>query len=180
MKMKRFKYYPLWKVHELENFLSSSELKGWRLTCIKFSCIFYFVECKPKDSSYVITYDMAKDNTPCMYQYEQKLLSDYCANKIDTKATGYSVFRITGENRNFEDLKDYRKKYLKHVMFQYMVISLIFLITGLLMLAASIYQNLSGYGSMATFIYFLFTLALFVYRVNGYIKQIKVCNSSYI
>lgn len=178
--MKKFKYYPLWKVHELENFLSSSELQGRRLTCIKFSCIFYFVECKPKDSSYVITYDMPKDNTPCMYQYEQKLLSDYCANKIDTKATGYSVFRITGENRNFEDLKDYRKKYLKHVMFQYMVISLIFLITGLLMLAASIYQNLSGYGSMATFIYFLFTLALFVYRVNGYIKQIKVCNSSYI
>ena len=175
MKMRKFKYYPLWKVNELEDFLSKSELEGMRLTCIKFSYIFYFVKCKSKNSSYVITYDIAKDHVADMYQYEQELLSDYCANRITTKATGYSVFRITGKNRDFKDLKRYRREYFRHIMFQYMLISLIFLITGLMLVIASIYQHLSGYGLIITFSYFFFTLALFIYRIYGYIKQIRVC-----
>jgi len=174
--MKKLKYYPLWRINELEDFLSKSELEGWRLSCIKFSFIFYFVKCKSKDSDYVITYNMAKDRTPCMYQYERELLSNYCANKIDSKATGYSVFRVTGKNRDFNDLKHYRNEYFKHVIFQYMLISLIFLITGLFLLIASIYQNLSEYGLITIFSYFFFTLDLFIYRIYGYIKQVKVCN----
>lgn len=174
--MKTFKYYPLWKFHELEDFLSASELEGRKLNCIKFSCVFYFTECKSKDVDYVITYDMAKDNRPGMYKYEQELLSKYSAQRIPSKSTGYCVFRITGQNRDFKDLKNYRKKYFQHVMFQYMLISLIFLITGLLLLIASIYQNLSGGGLMIIFSYFFFTLALFIYTTYGYFKQRKVCD----
>ena len=176
MDKKKFKYYPLWNVDKLEDFLSASEENGWRLSCIKFSCIFYFTECKSKDADYVITYDMAKDNRPGMYEYEQELLSKYSAQRIPSKSTGYCVFRITGQNRDFKDLKDYRKNYLQHVIFQYMLISLIFLITGLFVLIASIYQNLSGCGLMIIFSYFFFTLALFIYRTYGYIKQRKICN----
>lgn len=176
MKMRIFKYYPLWKINELEDFLSKSEFEGWRLSYIKFSCIFYFVKCKSKDSDYIITYNMAKDRTFCMYQYEQELMSDYCANRIATKATGFSAFRITGQNRNFKDLKQYRNKYFKHVMFQYMLISLIFLITGLMLMIASIHHNISGYGYIVTGSYFFFTLALFIYRIYGYVKQAKLCS----
>ena len=175
--MRKFKYYPLWKINDLEDFLSKSELKGWRLSCIKFSCVFYFVKCTSKDSDYIITYNMAKDHTSGMYRYEQELLSNYCANKIATKATGYSVFRITGQNRDFKDLKYYRKKYLRHVMFQYMLISLFFLITGLMLLIASIYQNLLGHRFIIAFSYFSCTLTLCIYRIYGYVKQIKICNS---
>lgn len=174
--MRMFKYYPLWKINELEDFLSKSETEGWRLSGIKFSCFFYFDKSKSKDTDYVITYNMAKDSTPCMYQYEQQLLSDYCANRIPTKATGYSVFRITGKKRDFNDLKNYRNEYLKHVLFQYMLISMIFLITGLILMIASIYQNLSLYVLITALIYLLFTLALFVYRIYGYVKQMKICN----
>lgn len=109
-------------INELEDFLSNAELDGWRLSSIKFSCLFYFQKCKVKDTEYVVTYNMAKDRTPCMYEYEQQLLSDYCDNRIATKATGYSVFRITGKKRDFNDLKNYRNEYLKHVLFQYMLI----------------------------------------------------------
>lgn len=52
--MKKFKYYPLWKINDLEEFLSKSELEGWRLSGIKYSCIFYFVKCKSKNSDYVL------------------------------------------------------------------------------------------------------------------------------
>lgn len=173
--MKMFKYYSLWKINELEDFLSASELEGWKLSGIKFPCIFYFTECESKAADYVITYNMAKDNRPDMYEYEQELLSKYSAQRIPAKGAGYSVFRITGQNRDFKDLKNYRKKYFQHVMFQYMLISLIFLITGLLLLIASIYQNLSG-GLMIIFSYFFFTLALFIYTTYGYFKQRKVCD----
>lgn len=174
--MRMFKYYPLWKINELEDFLSKSELEGWRLSNIEFSYLFYFEKCKAKDAEYVVTYNMAKDRTPCMYEYEQQLLSDYCANRIATKATGYSVFRITGKKRDFNDLKNYRNEYLKHVLFQYMLISMIFLITGLILMIASIYQNSSTYVLITALVYFLFTLALFVYRIYGYVKQMKICN----
>lgn len=176
MDKKKFKYYPLWNVEKLEDFLSVSEENGWKLSCIKFSCIFYFTECKSKAADYVITYNMAKDNRPGMYEYERELLSKYSAQRIPAKGVGYSVFRITGQNRDFKDLKNYRKTYFKHVMFQYMLISSIFLITGWFVLIASIYQNLSGCGLMIIFSYFFFTLALFIYRTYGYIKQRKICN----
>lgn len=175
--MRIFKYYPLWKINELEDFLSKLEIDGWRLSCIKFSYFFYFDKCKSKDTEYIITYNMAKDRTPCMYQYEQQLLSDYCANRIATKATGYSVFRITGSKRDFYDLKNYRNKYLKHVLFQYILISMFFLITGLILMIASIYQNSSEYVIITTFIYLLLTLTVFIYRIIGYVKQIRVCNT---
>lgn len=175
--MRSFKYYPLWKINELEDFLSKSELDGWRLSSIKFSCLFYFQKCKVKDTEYVVTYNMAKDRTPCMYEYEQQLLSDYCANRIATKATGYSVFRVTGPKRDFNDLKNYRNEYLKHVLFQYMLISMIFLITGLILMIASIHQKSSEYVLITTFIYLLFTLTAFIYRIFGYVKQVKVCNT---
>lgn len=175
--MRIFKYYPLWKINELEDFLSRSETEGWRLSGIKYSYFFYFDKCKSKNTDYVITYNMAKDRTPCMYQFEQQLLSDYCANKIATKSTGYSVFRITGQKRDFNDLKNYRNEYLKHVLFQYMLISLIFLITGLILIIASILQNSSVYVLITTFIYLLFTLAVFIYRVYGYIMHSKICKT---
>lgn len=121
---------------------------------------------------------MAKDNRPDMYKYEQELLSEYSAQRIPSKSTGYCVFRITGPNRDFEDLKNYRKNYFKHIMFQYMLISLFFLITGLFLLIVSIYQNLSGWGLTAVCAYLLFTLALFTYRVYGYIRQRKLCREN--
>ncbi len=175
--MRMFKYYPLWKINELEDFLSKSELDGWRLSSIKFSCLFYFQKCKVKDTEYVVTYNMAKDRTPCMYEYEQQLLSDYCANRIATKATGYSVYRVTGEKRDFNDLKNYRNEYLKHVLFQYMLISMIFPITGLILMIASIYQNSSVYVFVGTSLYFVLTLAVFIFRIYGYMKQIIVCKN---
>ncbi len=56
--MRILKYYPLWKINELEDFLSKSEINGWRLSCIKFSYFFYFDKCKSKDTEYIITYNL--------------------------------------------------------------------------------------------------------------------------
>lgn len=76
-------YYPLWQVDELEKFLHQMELKGFRLTSVDYSCIYNFAKGKAKDSDYIITYDMAKYRTPCMYEYEHILLSEYSAAHSD-------------------------------------------------------------------------------------------------
>ena len=175
--MKKFGLYPLWRVDEFESFLNKQELEGWRLNSIKYSCIFDFTLCKSKCSDYIVTYNMAKDRTPCMYQYELELLSLYSANKVPSKATGYSVFRVTGKNRDFSSLKSYRKKYFKHVLFQYLLISTFFLFLGLLMLLASILQKVSGIALALTICYVLLSLAIFLYRTHGYISYIKTCNT---
>lgn len=86
--MKKFKIYPLWKADELENFLKQQELDGWRLNSINCSCIFNFAPCNPKDTDYIVTYNMTYDLTECMYQYERCLLSEYSANEIPSKKPG--------------------------------------------------------------------------------------------
>lgn len=173
--MKKIMYYPLWRIDELEECLHELELFGLRLSDVKFSCVFYFVKSNPKDSDYVITYNMPKDRTPCMYEYEQKLLSEHFANKIPTENTGYDVFRITGENRDFQDIKDYRKSYFKHVLFQQLLIAVIFLFTGLFMLFAALFQKAALVIIALICIYTFLSLIVLLYRMYGYIIQSHKC-----
>lgn len=171
--MKKFKIYPLWKADELENFLKQQERDGWRLSSINCSCIFDFAPCKPKDADYIVTYDMAKDTAAGMYQCKRDLLSEYSANEIPSKKTGYSVFRVTGKNRDFADLKTYRKSYFKHVLFQYLLIYGLFPLIGLFMLLASILQKSLVDMRIFSVVFVLILLALFLYRVYGYIYHLK-------
>ena len=172
IEMKKTLFYPLWKADELENRLHSFELEGWRLKSITYSCVFNFVKSKPKNSDYIITYDMAKDRTQCMYEYEQMLLTDHSANKIQTKFTAFDVFRVTGKNREYNDLKNYRRSYFKHVLFQHMLISAIFLIIGICLIFAAILQQASGSVILLTCIYIFISALNFSYRMYGYIKQV--------
>lgn len=164
-------FYPLWKTDELENRLRNFELNGWRLKSITCSYIFDFVKSKPKNSCYILTYNMANDNTLCMYDYEQVLLTDYSANKIETEFTGFNVFRVTVDKPDFGDLKNFRKGYFKHVLFQYMLISAIFLIIGIGLLFAAIFQQSSRAVVLLTCMYTLISALYFTYRVYGYINQ---------
>lgn len=171
--MKKIMYYPLWEIDKLEKNLNRFELDGWRLNGVRFSCIFEFSKGQPKNTDYIVTYNMPKDGTQCMYQYEQELLSNHKAIKIQSKHTGYSIFRITGKNRNFDFLRIYRKKYFKHVLFQYMLISLFFLIINTSICFTAFIQNdclvVKIIFGICTFI----MLIVFLYFLFGYIKQTR-------
>ncbi|MEG1719432.1 MAG: hypothetical protein RR306_03810 [Clostridia bacterium] len=161
--MKKILFYPLWKAEELENRLHNFELNGWRLKGVTYSYVFDFVKSSAKNSNYIITYDMAKDNSPCMYEYEQKLLTDYSANMIQTKFTGFDIFRVTGDKRAFDDLKNYRRNYFKHVLFQYMLISAIFFITGIgLLFCDNITTIIRNSYFISKYLYFYFNGIFFI------------------
>ncbi|MGN0487554.1 MAG: hypothetical protein ACI4GB_10025 [Acutalibacteraceae bacterium] len=175
--MKKILFYPLWKVDGLEKKLHDYELEGWRVKSVSYSYIFEFIKAKPKNTDYIVTYDMARDRTACMYEYEQRLLVEHSANIVETRFTGYDLFRITGENRDYGKLKNYRKAYFKHVLLQYMLIAFVVLVLGLLLILASVLQQDFGLRFILSCIYTFIAAIIFSYRLYGYIKQKMNCRT---
>lgn len=54
-------------------------------------------------------------NTKFVYDLAERVVSqrEYSANEISTVHTKYNILRITGENRNFNELFEYRTGYIK-------------------------------------------------------------------
>ena len=151
--------------------MSELELSGFRLNSVRFSSVFDFVKSAPKKTEYIVTYDMPKDRTPCMYEYEQKLLAEYSASKIPAQHTDYDIFRITNKVENLQEIKDYRKRYFKRVLFQQLLISLVFLLLGIFMFIAMLIQKPSPIISALICIYAFVSLIVFLYKVFGFVKQ---------
>lgn len=170
--IKKFIFFPIWKIDKLENKLNEMEKQGYRLDYIKYSYWFYFKKTNPQNSNYIITYDMAKDNRPGMYEYRHQLLSEYSANKILTKYTKFNIFRVTGQNRNFRKLITYRDKYFQHVYFQYFIASFI-MFSILFPLIIIVLHNLEIISFKLVFIiiYFIICFIIMIYNLYGYIKQ---------
>lgn len=172
--IKKFMFFPLWKVDELENELNKLECQGWRLVKIKFM-LFYFVKSNSKDTAYIVTYNMHNDFKPNMYEYEHMLLSEYYADKISSGNISYSIFRITGKNRDFKDLIEYRNKYFQHILFQYIIGLFVLLLFFLALIIVPIVFH--GITILCDIIFTLFCeiilLLLTIYCIYGYIKQRK-------
>ena len=78
--MKKFFFFPLWKIENLEGKLSKLEQNGWRLDRLSpFNC-FHFVEATAKDTSYFFTYKLIKENG--MADIEHFLKSKHNANPV--------------------------------------------------------------------------------------------------
>lgn len=78
--MKKFFFYPLWKIENLEEKLSNFEQAGWRLDRLSpFNC-FHFVEATAKNSSYFFTYTLIKENG--MADIEHYIKSKHRANPV--------------------------------------------------------------------------------------------------
>lgn len=167
--MKKLLFCSLCDVEKTERILHNYELNGWRLKNVKFSLLFEFVESKPKDVEYIITYDITNDNRKTMYEYEHKLLSEHSANEIPTEFCGIYVYRVTGSNRDFDELKAYRKKYFTHVIFQRMLISIVFFILALFLLFTS-YKVKDLFVLKISSIFLTISILVFGYRVYTYIK----------
>lgn len=173
--MKKFLFYSLWRAEKLEERLRRFEAEGWRVHLVTCSCFFEFVKTKPKDTAYTLLYDMPRDRTAGMYEYEHKLLSECAANAISTCFTGYDLLRITGENRRFDDLKTYRKKYFRHVLRQRVCISFGFFVLSLCLLLATLLQQTSCIYFIPSCTCVFLTFALFAYTVYGYCRQVINC-----
>lgn len=172
--MKKLLFCPLWNLHKLEKRLHEFELAGWRLQSVKYSCFYYFSKSVPKDAEYIVIYSMANDNNLKMHEYRQQLLSEYSANEISTVHTKYNIFRITGENRNFNELFEYRTGYFKHVYFQYFMTAFV-LFAVLLITVILAMKNLGiiSFKSILLLVCLIVCFGFAAYFLYGCIKQRK-------
>lgn len=173
--MNKIIYYPLWEIEKLEKRLRQMELCGWRLNCVKYNVFFEFEKSKSRDAEYIVTYNITRDWHPDMYEYEHQLLSKYSANRISSKFTTRNFFRITGTNRNFDELVWFRKQYIKRALFQKMIIASWFFILALSILLFSVLQEQSVLFIITAGIYASLTLIAFAFSLCGYIIHKRHC-----
>ena len=141
--MKKFFFFPLWKIENLEGKLSKLEQNGWRLDRLSpFNC-FHFVEATAKDTSYFFTYKLIKENG--MADIEHFLKSKHNANPVrGTPAASILhsvyVYRIVS-CANLEKPRFYRNIYLQHLVFQKILLGIFMPILCSLLLT---FQLISG------------------------------------
>ena len=125
--MKKFFFYPLWKIEQLEKKLSIFEQTGWRLDKLSPINCFHFVESSAKDTSYFFTYKLIKENG--MADIEHCLKTKHKANPVHgTLAASILhsvyVYRIVS-CEDLEKLRFYRNIYLQHLIRQKILLGFI-------------------------------------------------------
>lgn len=118
--MKRFFFFPLWKIEKIEKELSELELNGWRLDRLSaFNC-FHFVESSPKHTSYFFTYKLIKENG--MADIERFLKSKHGANPVQGSPTASILYTVyvyrMVSSEDLEKPRFYRNIYLQHLVSQ--------------------------------------------------------------
>lgn len=128
--MKKYFFFPLWKIEKIEENLSVLERKGWRLDRLSpFNC-FHFVESPAKNTSYFFTYKLIKENG--MADIEHFLKSKHSANPVrGTPAVSILhsvyVYRIVS-CAELEKPRFYRNIYLQHLVYQKILLGMFILI----------------------------------------------------
>lgn len=124
--MKKFFFFPLWKIEKIEKELSQLELNGWRLDRLSaFNC-FHFVESSPKHTSYFFTYKLLKENG--MADIEHFLKSKHGANPVQGAPTAsilhtVYVYRMVS-SADLEKPRFYRNIYLQHLVSEKILLGL--------------------------------------------------------
>ena len=141
--MKKYFFFPLWKIEKLEGELSKLEQNGWRLDRLSPLNCFHFAEATAKDTSYFFTYKLIKENG--MADIEHFLKSKYSANPVrGTPAASIllsvNVYRIVS-CADLEKRRFYRNIYLQHLVFEKILLGMFMPILCSLLLAI---QLISG------------------------------------
>ncbi len=124
--MKKFFFFPLWKVEKIEAELSELEQQGWRLDKFSpFHC-FHFVKSSIKSTSFFFTYKLIKENG--MADMEHFLKSKLNASPVHgtTASLFHSVYVYRIPSRpSLEKGRFYRNIYLQHMVRQKILLGFI-------------------------------------------------------
>ena len=152
--MKKFFFFPLWKVEKIEKALSNMEQNGWRLDKISFFNCFHFVESSPKKTSYFFTYKLIKENG--MADIEHFLKSKLGANPVNGAPAAILhsvyVYRIASD-ADLEKLWFYRNIYLQHLVGQQILLGLFLPILFILLLIIQLITSGIGTADMPSWVF---------------------------
>ena len=171
--MRKFIFFPLWKIEELEKKLESMEQKGYRLEKIKHSHYFYFKESKPKEMSYFLCYKAFRGKN--MGNWDYALLSNHNANPVESKMCYYTMYRARESKENLSFLRKARLDYIKMKLLEKALTALsVIIIFAAIIFAAIVTQ--SSYKELYLCIPIIGICVYFtVYYFYGFFKQRKKC-----
>ena len=183
---KRF-FSPIWKCEEIEFKLEQLEKDGWRLEKISGFRKFRFIQSQKKTVKYFFTCSFVKESG--MILTEQALKSEFKATEINgnfielLKTT--SVYRIT-KTEDLLQRKFYRNIYLRHLVLQYILISLLFTTIAAVGITLSCVVNknplfdichlflaIVGFLSLIVMLRYLFGLFYLRKQYNNYFQSSK-------
>lgn len=173
--MKKFFFFPLWRVEKIEKELSDLEQKGWHLDRISFFNCFHFVESSPRKASYFFTYRMIKEKG--MADTEHFLKSKLGASPVNGSSESLlfsvSVYRIVSD-ADLQKPSFYRNIYLQHLVGQKIILGLGLPIISVLLLILQFLTSGTADMSSWMFLGLMDALCLFycIYQFAG-LRQLK-------
>lgn len=114
--MKRFRFFPLWEIENLEDWLKKMEQSGYILDNIKYSYFFSFRKTSPKNAHYFITNKSFRGES--MGTWDYALQSNHKANPIKTKMCFYSMYRTKEPIDELTLLLETRLDFIKRILLQ--------------------------------------------------------------
>lgn len=163
--MKKFIFFPLWKIDELENKLKEMEKQGYRLDYIKYSYWFYFKEAIPKEMNYFLSYKSIRGQS--MEHCDYAIESEHNGHIINHTYSYYRLYRSTDKNINLKLLYGVRQDYILHKILENIFsTSILFLIFFICIFLTETLQE-----KIIMAIAIIICLMIMMYYLYGYIKQ---------
>lgn len=163
--IKKFIFFPIWKIDELENYLKEMEKQGYRLDYIKYSYWFYFKESNPKEMNYFLSYKSFRGQNMdhCDYAIE----SEHNGHIINHTYSYYRLYRSADESDNLKFLYEVRQDYILHKILENFFSILIFFLLFLVLIFLTKTLQEKIFNAIAVII----CLIIMMYYLYGYIKQ---------
>ena len=173
--MKKFIFFPLWKIDDVEKYLECMEQKGYRLEKIKHSHYFYFKESIPKQMCYFLSYKSFRGKS--MGHCDYALLSKHSANPIESKMCFYTMYRTKERKENLSLLYEVRLDYIKMKLLEKALTALFSTILFLTIILAAIITQ-SSYKEIYLFSPIIgICVYLTIYYFYGYFRQKNKCEN---
>lgn len=173
--MRKYIFFPLWKIESLERYLENMEQNGYRLEKIKYSYCFYFKVSIPKEMRYYISYKSFRGQS--MGSCDYALKSKYNANLIKSKMCFYTMYRTKEQKENLSLLYEFRMDYIKIKLLEKaltgMFIAIMFAITCI----AAIVTQSAIKDVVILAVFAGICVCLTTYYFFGYFKQKSKCKT---
>ena len=171
--MKKFIFFPLWKIESLEQSLEDLEQKGYRLVNVKNSYWFTFKVATPKVMHYFLSYKSFRGAS--MGNCDYALESAHNASLIDSKMCYYTLYRTKESKDKLPLLYEVRLDYIRKVLLEKVLTTIFLTALFTLLLILEINSPTPHKATCILWILVAICACLTFYNLFGFIKQRTKC-----